>query len=63
MHKIKHNVRRVIDVKNEDIWIYNATNKISKLPKENLYEIIEFKKILYSKSTYNQIIKFLKSNR
>ena len=63
MHKSKHKFRIVIDLKNDDISIYNVTNKISKLPKYNLYEIIEFKKILYLKSTYNQIIKFINSNR
>ena len=51
----------VIDVKNDLKSISNAIHKICNLPKENLYEITEFKKSYISKSPSKQIIEFLKS--
>ena len=57
--KGRHRFGNVIDVKNDHKSISNAIHQISKLPKENLYDIREFKDFYISKSPSNQIIKFL----
>ena len=50
-----------MDVKNDRKSISSAIHKISKLTKENPFEIRDFKKTYISKSPSNQIIGILKN--